>query len=37
MVRLKPDSNDPSFEPIVVEDLEEGELSTVAEFVEVLG
>ena len=37
VVRLKPDSTVPSFEPIVLENLEEGELSIVAELVEVLG
>lgn len=36
VVRLKPDSDDPSFEPIVFENLEEGELAIVAELVEVL-
>ncbi len=36
VVRLKPDSDDPAFEPIVIEDLEEGELSIIAELVEVL-
>lgn len=36
VIRLKPDSDDPAFEPIVLEDLEEGELSIVAELVEVL-
>ncbi|GAB5544301.1 MAG: DEAD/DEAH box helicase family protein [Sandaracinaceae bacterium] len=35
VVRLVPDSHDPSFEPIVLEDLEEGELTIVAELVEV--
>ena len=34
---VKPDSTDPSFEPIVLEGLEEGELTIVAELVEVLG
>lgn len=37
VVRLKPDSDDPSFEPIVFENLEEGEIAIVAELVEVLG
>jgi len=36
VVRLKPDSDDPSFDPIVFENLEEGELAIVAELVEVL-
>jgi len=36
VVRLKPDSDDPTFEPIVLEDLQEGELSIVAELVEVV-
>jgi hypothetical protein len=36
-VTLKPDSADPAFEPIVLENLEEGELTIVAELVEVLG
>lgn len=36
VVGLKPDSDDPSFMPIVLEDLEEGELSIIAELVEVL-
>ena len=36
VVRLKPDSRDPSFEPIVLEDLEDGELRIIAELVEVL-
>ena len=35
-VVLKPDSTDPSFQPIVLEGLEEGELAIVAELVEVL-
>ena len=34
---LKPDSTDPSYKPIVLEDLEDGELTIVAELVEVLG
>ncbi len=34
---LKPLSTDPKFEPIVLEDLEEGELKIIAELVEVLG
>jgi hypothetical protein len=33
---LKPDSTDPAFEPILLEDLEEGALSIIAELVEVL-
>jgi len=37
VIRLKPDSRDPSFAPIVLQDLEEGELRIVAELVEVLG
>jgi len=36
VVRLKPDSSDPSFPPIVFSGLEEGELRVVAELVEVL-
>ena len=36
VARLKPDSDDPSFEPIVFENLEEGELAIVAGLVEVL-
>lgn len=36
VVRLKPDSNDPTFEPIVLEALEEGDLRIIAELVEVL-
>jgi hypothetical protein len=36
VVRLKPDSDDPTFEPIVLEGLEEGELRIIAELVEVL-
>ena len=35
-VTLKPDSTDPAFRPIVLEGLEEGELTVVAELVEVL-
>jgi len=35
-VTLKPSSTDPSFQPIVLKDLEEGELTIVAELVEVL-
>jgi hypothetical protein len=35
-VILKPDSMDPSFKPIVLEDLNDGELRIVAELVEVL-
>ncbi len=34
---LKPSSSDPSFQPIVLQDLEEGELEIIAELVEVLG
>jgi type I restriction enzyme R subunit len=37
VIRLKPDSYDSSFEPIVLEGLEEGDLTIVAELVEVLG
>jgi len=36
-ITLKPSSTDPTFQPIVFEDLEEGELTIVAELVEVLG
>jgi len=36
-VVLKPDSTDPSFKPMVLENLTEGELTIVAELVEVLG
>jgi ATP-dependent helicase YprA (DUF1998 family) len=36
VVRLKPDSSDPSFEPIVLENPEDGELAIIAELVEVL-
>ena len=36
VVRLKPDSSDPVFQPIVLEGLAEGELSIIAELVEVL-
>jgi hypothetical protein len=36
-VTLKPDSADAAFQPIVLENLEEGELTIVAELVEVLG
>src|SRR5690606_38496586 len=35
-VRLRPDSNDPSFAPIVLSGLDEGELMIIAEFVRVL-
>jgi hypothetical protein len=35
-VVLKPDSIDPSFKPIVLENLNDGDLRIVAEFVEVL-
>ncbi len=34
---LKPDSNDATYAPIVLEDLEDGELTIIAELVEVLG
>lgn len=33
---LKPSSSDPRFQPIVLKDLEEGELEIIAELVEVL-
>ena len=33
---LKPDSNDPGFEPIVLENITEDEIQIVAELVEVL-
>lgn len=36
VVRLKPASNDPSFQPILLENLEDGELTIVAEFIEVV-
>ncbi len=36
VVRLKPDSNDPTFEPIVIKNSEEGEFRIVAELVEVV-
>ena len=36
VVCLKPDSDDPSFQPIVFKNLEENELTIVAELVEVL-
>ncbi|MCB9524262.1 MAG: DEAD/DEAH box helicase family protein [Myxococcales bacterium] len=36
VIRLKPDSDDPASEAIVLEDIEEGELSIIAELVEVL-
>lgn len=36
LIRLKPDSDDPSFEAMVFENLDEGELTIVAELVEVL-
>ncbi len=36
-VMLKPSSTDPSFEPIVLGDLEDGELRVIAELVTVLG
>jgi type I restriction enzyme, R subunit len=35
-VTLSPDSDDPAFQPILFEDLEEGELTIAAELVEVL-
>ncbi len=35
-IRLKPDSDDPRFQPIVLEDLEDGELTIMAALVEVL-
>jgi len=37
VIRLKPDSTDPSFEPIVLHDVQENELFGLAEFLEVLG
>ena len=37
VVWLKPDFDDPSFEPIEFKDLDEGELSIIAEPVGVLG
>lgn len=36
VVRLKPDSDDPGFKTIVLEELPEGELRIIAELVEVL-
>lgn len=36
VIRLKPSSTDPTFEPIDLMDLEEGELGIIAELVEVL-
>ena len=36
VVRLKPDSDDPTFEPIVLKDVEDGALRIIAELVEVL-
>lgn len=36
VIRLKPDSDDASFEPIVLEDVDEGALTVIAELVEVL-
>ncbi len=36
-VLLRPDSNDPSFQPLVLEGLAEGELVIVARMVEVVG
>ena len=35
VVRLRPDSNDPRFEPLVFEDVDENELVAVAEFLQV--
>lgn len=35
-VTLKPDSTDPAYQPLVFEDLEDGELRIIAELVEVL-
>lgn len=37
VVRLQPDSTDPSFGPITLTNLQEGELRIIAELVEVLG
>ncbi len=36
VVRLKPDSTEPGFEPIVLRGLDDGELRIVAELVDVL-
>lgn len=36
-ITLKPDSTDPAYQPLVFEDLEEGELRIIAELVEVVG
>jgi type I restriction enzyme R subunit len=36
VIRLKPDSDDPAFQPIVLRDLADGELRIIAELVEVL-
>ena len=36
VIRLEPDSTDPAFEPIVLENLEDSELAIIAELVEVL-
>jgi type I restriction-modification system DNA methylase subunit len=36
VIRLKPDSDDARFEPIVLENLDDGELTVIAELVEVL-
>ncbi|MDD9943216.1 MAG: DEAD/DEAH box helicase family protein [Myxococcales bacterium] len=36
-VVLKPDSTDPTYQPIVLEDLQDGEMTVIAELVEVLG
>ena len=36
-ITLKPDSDDPRFEPTVLENVDDGELAIVAGFVEVLG
>lgn len=36
-ITLKPNSTDPTYQPLVFEDVAEGELRTIAELVEVLG
>lgn len=36
-ITLKPESSDPSYQPLVFENLEEGELRIIAELVEILG
>ena len=36
-VELRPDSFDPAFKPIVIEDLEDGDFAIVAEYVASLG